>query len=174
MRNPLPATLLAAFTALMWCAAAPAADIGKRTAIVCVFEETRSLTAFAEAAEGSKADKVRSWFTEWLFSSEGSSGSARIRFLWIPQSESGSKLRVDSKDTHHVLVRLMSQTGNSVVAASSASDILTSVGWLFAINFKLEQVLATSVRSNAAGIQSQAVRLSCTFDSDTPRAGEAG
>ena len=52
------------------------------------------------------------------------------------------------------------------VAASSASDILTAVGWMFSINFKLEQVMASSVRSNAAGLKSQAVRLSCNFDSE--------
>lgn len=62
----------------------------------------------------------------------------------------------------------MSQTRDNVLAASSASDILTSVGWMFTINFKLEQVMASSVRTNAAGMKSQAVRPSCSFDNETP------
>jgi len=168
MNRPALVPLLLAL--LAWTGAAHAADIDRRTAIVCVFEESRSLTAFRADAEDGKADKVRSWFTEWLFSSDEADKSARIRFLWIPDSSAGSKLRIDSKDTHHVLIRLMSQTRNSLLAASSSSDILTSVGWLFAINFRLEQVLASNVRSNAGGIKSQAVRLSCTFDSEAPEA----
>lgn len=176
MRNTGSAVALAA--ALLWTGAAAAGDITKRTAIVCVFAETESLTAFGDDTGGGKSGKVRSWFTQWLFSDDSSSRSAKIRFLWIPESPSGPRLRIDSKDTHHVLVRLMSQTRDSLVAASSASDILTAVGWMFTINFKLEQVMASSVRSNAAGLKSQAVRLSCSFDSRTPGieapAGEGG
>lgn len=168
MNKPGAALVLAAI--LTWAASnTQAADITRRTAIVCVFEETRSLTAFDGYTGGAKPDKVRSWFTQWLFADDSSSRSSRIRFLWIPEATPGPKLRIDSKETHHVLIRLMSQTGNSVVAASSASDILTSVGWLFAINFRLEQILATSVQSNSAGVKSQAVRLSCSFDNETPQ-----
>lgn len=155
-------------TVLWWAGAAQGADINQRTAIICVFDETRSLTTFGDDTDSRKSDKVRSWFTQWLFSDDSSSRSARIRFLWVPETPSGPRLKIDSKDTHHVLVRLMSQTTDSVLAASSASDILSAVGWLFTINFKLEQVMASSVRTNAAGMKSQAVRLSCSFDNETP------
>jgi len=148
--------------------AAPAADIDRRTAIVCVFDETRSLTSFGSQAGDGNPDKVRSWFTEWLFSDESSSQSSKIRFLWIPEGPSGPELKVDSKETHHVLVRLRSRTSSSVVASTSASDELTAVAWLFAINFKLEQVMASSVRSNVGGMKGQAVRLACNFSNETP------
>jgi hypothetical protein len=154
--------------ALLWAGSIQAADIKKRTAIICVFDETRSLTSFQANTDGDgKADKVRSWFTQWLFADNESSRSSKIRFLWAPEDKSGP-LKISSKDTHHVLVKLMSLTRDSVVASSSASDILTAVGWLFSINFKLEQVMATSVRSNAAGMKGQTVRLSCNFTNDTP------
>lgn len=166
MNRPGLALILTA--ALAWSGAAPGADIDKRTAILCVFDETRSLTTFGNDMDTRKSSKVRSWFTQWLFSDDSSSRSAKIRFLWIPESASGPRLKIDSKETHHVLVRLMSQTRDSVLAASSASDILTSVGWMFTINFKLEQVMASSVRTNAAGMKSEAVRLSCSFDDETP------
>lgn len=176
MQRSTPASLLAAALLLtvlwtaLWTTTALAADVKQRTAIVCVFDETRSLTSFEGYTGAEKPTKVRSWFTQWLFSDENSSRSAKIRFLWEPKSPSGPRLRIESKDTHHVLVRLMSQTRDSLVAASSASDMLTAVGWLFSINFKLEQVMATTVKSNAAGMKSQAVRLSCSFDNDTPEA----
>jgi len=162
--------LLVLIASLVWAGPIRAADIKQRTAIVCVFEETRSLTSFDGYAAGAgKPGKVRSWFTQWLFSDDESSRSSKIRFLWAPESPKGPRLSIESKETHHVLVRLMSQTNDSLLAASSASDILTAVGWLFSINFKLEQVMASSVRSNSAGLKSQAVRLSCTFDDQTPQ-----
>jgi len=167
--------LAAAFAAILlwtgiWAGAARAADIDQRTAILCVVEETQALTAFGGyEPDGEKSSKVRSWFTQWLFSDDSAARSAKIRFLWTPESSSGPRLRIESKDTHHVLIRLMSQTRDSLLAASSASDILTAVGWMFTINFKLEQVMASSVRSNAAGMKSEAVRLSCSFDSETPQ-----
>lgn len=168
MQKSLLAPMLIA-AALLCAAPVQAADIKQRTAIICVFDETRSLTSFqhSEGGEG-KPEKVRSWFTEWLFADNESARSSRIRFLWTPEAGPGPKLQIDAKDTHHVLVRLMSLTGDSIVAASSASDILTAVGWLFSINFKLEQVMATSVRSNAAGMKGQTVRLSCNFTNETP------
>ena len=164
-----PGLALVLTAAIAWAGNARAADIDRRTAIVCVFGETQSLTAFGGYTDEGKSGKVRSWFTQWLFSDDSSSRSAKIRFLWIPDSPSGPRLEIDSKETHHVLVRLMSQTRDTVLAASSASDILSAVGWMFTINFKLEQVMASSVRSNAAGMKSQAVRLSCRFDSESPQ-----
>lgn len=171
MKNALLIPVLVATVsqvALLWIGPVQAADIKKRTSIICVFEDTRSLTSFGgdEKGEG-KPSKVRSWFTQWLFADNQSSRSSKIRFLWAPEVK-GAPLQVHSKDTHHVLIKLMSITRNSVLASSSSSDILTAVGWLFSINFKLEQVMATSVRSNAAGMKGQTIRLSCNFTHDTP------
>lgn len=170
MKFPLTVSILTA-TVLwtgFWAGPAHAADIKKRTSIICVFGDTRSLTSFGGQKDGEgKPGKVRSWFTEWLFSDNQSSRSAKIRFLWAPE-EKGAPLKISSKDTHHVLIKLMSITRDSVLASSSASDLLTAVGWLFSINFKLEQVMATSVRSNAAGMKGETVRMSCNFTNDTP------
>jgi len=169
MKTPAPALFLLLAAVLVGAATAQAADIKQRTAIVCVFDETRSLTSFQAADAGAgKADKVRSWFTQWLFADNESARSSKIRFLWTPEADSGPKLQINTKDTHHVLIKLMSLTRDSIVASSSASDILTAVGWLFSINFNLEQVMATSVRSNAAGMKAQTVRLSCKFTNETP------
>lgn len=172
MQKSIPAVVLIA--GLLWAGAASCADVKQPTAIVCVFDQTKSLTSFDDYTGGEKSSKVRSWFTRWLFSDNNSSKSQKIRFLWTPKSPSGPSLKIKSKDTNHVLVRLMSQTRDSVVAASSASDILTAVGWLFSINFKLEQVMATSVRSNAAGMKSEAVRLSCSFSNEGPQVDKPG
>lgn len=54
---------------------------------------------------------------------------------------------------------------------SSASDPFSLVGWLFSINFELEQIMAAVVQSNAAGVQSRAVQFSCDFEDKTPQAG---
>lgn len=166
MKQPLCTALLLA--GLLCAAIATAADIDQRTAIVCVYDETRSLTSFGAQAGDGRPNKVRSWFTEWLFADESSSRSSKLHFLWIPESDSGPELKVDTKETHHVLVRLRSTTRHSIIASTSASDELTAVSWLFAINFKLEQVMAVSVRSNVGGMKGQTVRLACNFSDETP------
>lgn len=166
MKQPLCTTLLLA--GLLGVAIAGAADIDQRTAIVCVYDETRSLTSFSAQAGDGRPNKVRSWFTEWLFADEASSRSSKLHFLWVPESPSGPELKVDTKETHHVLVRLRSTTRHSIIASTSASDELTAVSWLFAINFKLEQVMAVSVRSNVGGMKGQTVRLACNFSNEMP------
>lgn len=156
---------------LLWAGAAPGANIGERTAMTCVPDETRDLTAFGKPAnrEG-VADSARSRFGQWLFEGRQPRGSSEIRFLWIPEGASGPKLRVHTSDTHHVLVNVRAQDRHSVIAVSAASDPLTLVGWLFSINFEREQVMAASVRSNLAGSTSESVRFACSFDSMTPAA----
>lgn len=98
-----------------------------------------------------------------------SSSSSKLHFLWVPEAPAGPQLEVDTKETHHVPGRLRATPRHSIIASTSASDELTAVGWLFAINFKLEQVMAVSVRSNVGGMKGQAVRLACNFRSAAPQ-----
>lgn len=156
---------------LLWAGAAPGANIRERTAMTCVPDETRDVTAFGKPAnrEGA-ADSARARFGQWLFEGSQPRGSSKVRLLWIPEGASGPKLRVHTSDTHHVLVDVRAQDRHSVIAVSAASDPLTLVGWLFSINFAREQVMAASVRSNVAGSTSESVRFACSFDSMTPAA----
>lgn len=143
--------------------------------MVCVFDQIESLSSVEhskaeDAASRGKAGEIRSRFGQWLFSNNQDYGSDKIRFLWIPETSTGPSLKVHTSRTHHVLVEVRSQGRDSIVAVSSASDPLSVVGWLFSINFKLERIMAAMVQSNAAGLQSQAVHLSCNFTDKAPEA----
>lgn len=148
------------------------ADIDRRTAMVCVFDEAKSLVLSGAESDKhpgkNKPDEIRSRFGRWLLSGNRDHGSSRIRFLWIPDADTGPELKVHASHTRHVLVQVRSQGPNSLVAVSSASDPFSVAGWLFSINFDLEQVLAAAVTSNPAGLESRAVKLSCSFNDKTP------
>ena len=148
----------------------PAADIGQRTAIVCVSQESRSLVSIPPYTGSSKRDKLVSNFTQWMFEAEEKQvREQRIRFLWIPHGPGRpAELKISTTDSNHGIIRLLSQTRHGVLAATSASLRQTNVGWLFAINFKAEQVIATSVYSNFGGGRGQAFSYSCRFDNETP------
>lgn len=166
MKSGLPLVLAGG---LLWAGGVQSANIAQRTAMVCVPDESRYLIAFGDRDPGERAASgVRSRFGRWLFSGERSIGSSEIRFLWVPEGSSGPTLKVHTTQTHHILVDVRSQGRDSVVAVSSASDPLTVVGWLFSINFKLEQVMAASVHSNRGGLKSESMSLSCSFESKTP------
>lgn len=143
---------------------ATGADMKVNTAIVCVIEDSQSLTNFGGYDGTDKPDKIRSKFVEWLFSEDNVSRRSNIRFLWTPDSSKGPQLKIFTKDTNHSQVRLLSQTKNTIIATSSASDTLTAVGWVFSINFKLEEVMGSTVKSNLAGLQGKTVKYSCQFD----------
>jgi len=158
----------------LWAAGhARAADIERTVAIVCVTDQSRSITVLSDPGgpvtiDADQPDATRSRFGHWVLSGNPDSSSSEIRFLWRPGAAHGSRLNVHTTQTHHVLTEVRSEDRHSVVAVSSASDPLSIIGWLFSINFKLEQVLAASVRSNGGGLQSRAVQLACTFEDRTP------
>lgn len=164
-----PGILLVLAGGLSWASGVRGADIEQRTAMVCVPDESRQLTAFGNRPDNEgPSSNARSRFGQWLFSANPSTHPSTIRFLWIPSGASGPTLKVHTTQTHHVLVNVRSQGRDSVVAVSSASDPFTVIGWLFSINFKLEQIVAASVQSNSAGSRSESVRFSCRFENRTP------
>jgi hypothetical protein len=150
---------------------AKAADIGQRTAIVCVSQQSKSLISIPPYAGSTRKDKLVSTFTQWMFEAEKKQARPlKIRFLWIPHTQSTpAELKIATTDSRHGIIRLLSQTRYGVLAATSASLGETNVGWMFAINFKAEQVIATSVYSNFGGARGQAFNYSCRFDNETPQ-----
>ena len=58
---------------------------------------------------------------------------------------------------------MISRTGDSVIAVTSASDRLIAESWLITLNFAREEVMATRVQTNIAGVKGQVLRYDCTF-----------
>lgn len=161
--------MILALAAVLAPQAARAADINQRTAIVCVSQESRSLVSIPGYAASTKRDQTISSFTRWMFEAEKTPRPLEIRFLWIPPSPSKPpELKISTTDSRHGIIRLLSQTRHGLLVATSASTGNTNVGWMFAINFKAEQVISTSVYSNFGGGRGRAFSYSCQFDNETP------
>lgn len=148
---------------------AHAADIHQRTSIVCVSDDTKSLVSVPHYAGTSKSDRAVSSFTQWMFEADKTPSPSRVRFLWIPHtSNTPPVLKIFDANTNHAVVDLLSETRHGILAATSASERVTNVGWMFAINFKSEQVIATSIYSNVGGARGRAFSYSCRFHNDIP------
>lgn len=147
-----------------------AADINARTSIICISQDSRSLVSIPERHNGdSNAGKAISSFTQWMFEAEKEPAPSEIRFQWIPYSPtSASELKIADTGNNHSVIRLLSQTRHGVLAATSGSGRLTNIGWMFAINFKAEQVVATQVYSNLGGARGRTFSYSCRFDNAVP------
>lgn len=146
-----------------------AADIGRITSIICVTNESRTLLSIPPYSGTSKSDRVVSSYTQWMFDADKQPRQSKIRFLWIPHTSSTPpELKISTTDTNHGGARLLSQTRHGVLAVTSGSAWETNVGWMFAINFKAEQVIATSIFSNLGGGRGQAFSYSCRFNDETP------
>lgn len=148
-----------------------AADVGRRTTILCVSQDSTSVTSIPGAhADGSNSEKTISSFTQWMFEAEKEPAPSEIRFLWIPYSPTNApELKIQDAGNNHSVIRLLSQTRHGILAATSGSGRLTNIGWMFAINFKAEQVIATQVFSNLGGARGRAFTYSCRFDNQLPK-----
>ena len=59
--------------------------------------------------------------------------------------------------------QLASIAGNTIIAIHGFSDPVTVKRWLFAINFRLEDVVGVNVESNVASINGRVAEFSCSF-----------
>lgn len=166
-----PGLALAAALVLPGVTDSMAAEIDQRTAIICLSTDSESLVSLPEIRGSSKSDRVVSSFTQWMFDAEKQPRPSRIRFLWVPGTiDRPPVLEISTSDANHSTVRIMSQTRHGILAATSASARMTNIGWLFAINFKSEHVIATTLFSNLGGSRAQSFAYSCRFDEPPPAA----
>ena len=59
--------------------------------------------------------------------------------------------------------QLVSITDNTIMALHGFSDPVTVVRWLYAINFRLENVVGVNVESNVASLKGRTAEFSCSF-----------
>ena len=80
-------------------------------------------------------------------------------FEWRPRTPEGAVIEVDG-----LRAQLLAITDNSIVAIHRFSDPVTVVRWLYAINFRLENVVGDNVESNAASLKGRVAEFSCDFE----------
>lgn len=161
MRSMIVAAILLFFTAGQGPAMAASLEFDMR--ITCRVDETRALTNQSQYRGGKKAEKINSWFSDWLFNDDNYSKNSAIEFDWTPWTPDGPSLKITDSDTVHNSIRLLSRTKDSLIAVTSASDTLTAESWLFTLNFRHEAVIATQIQTNIGGVKGKVVAYACDF-----------
>lgn len=144
--------------------AAPAADIAQQTVITCISDQSSLQARHKDHDAGRSSDKARSMFSEMLIAENFGDSKSKIKFVWIPRSEQGPQIRIETNEKAHALINLRSKTRSSAIAVTSASSPFSTESWTFAFNFAVETMIATRVQSNVGGIKGEVITYNCRFD----------
>ena len=79
-------------------------------------------------------------------------------FEWRPEAPEGPSIEVDD-----VEAQLVSITDNTIMVLHGFSDTVTVKRWLYAINFRLENIVGVNVESNVASLKGRTAEFSCSF-----------
>ena len=148
---------------IAWPDAGQAAATDVRMLIECSFDESASLTSIGSYEGDAKANQINSWFGEMVLAKDNLAAGSTLTLRWNPSASGGPALKISADDTVHNSLRVISRTNDSIIAVTSASDRLTAESWLITVNFVREEVIATRVQTNIAGVKGQVLRYTCTF-----------
>ena len=144
---------------------AAAANIKQQNAIFCISDESSLKARHKEFAARKNSEKAKSWFSEWMMKENFGNMKSRIRFTWKPRSPKGPVIEIDTTDKAHNLIQIRSQTSNSLIVVSSASNPLSTESWTFILNFEVESMIATRVQSNIGALKGEVITYDCQFES---------
>ena len=144
------------------------ADILDTSYISCVSDETASKARLQEYQGDEKANRIRSWFSNWMFGGNGNEVKSKVDFVWRPVTDKGPSAKIITNEKPHNLIRVRSKTRESAIIVSSASSPMTTESWTFTLNFSLETMVATRVQSNMSGVRGEVLTYDCEFEDLTP------
>ncbi len=145
-----------------------AANIKKQTTIACLSDDATMKGRHQKYEARKNSEKTKSRFSEWLFAENFSNQQSKLEFEWYPKTDSGPKIKINTTEKPHNLIKIRSYTKNSLIVVSSASNPLSSESWTFALNFDLETLMATRVQSNLAVVKGGVITYNCIFDNANP------
>ena len=142
-----------------------AADINQSHVVNCVSYEA-SLQGTHQKGPAVKASgKVRQRFSEWLFAENFSVQKSRIKFIWNPGDAGPASIDIITTEKSHHQVEIRSLRKGGVIVVSNASDPFFNLeSWTFALNFKIESLVATRVQSNVAALKAEVISYDCHFE----------
>ena len=143
------------------------ADILDTSYISCISDETASKARVQEYKGDEKANRIRSWFTNWMFGGNNDAKS-KVDLVWHPVTDKGPSAKIITSEKPHNLIRVRSKTRDSAIIVSSASSPMTTESWTFSLNFNLETMVATRVQSNLSGVRGEVLTYDCKFEDLTP------
>lgn len=141
--------LVACVVWFVWPGAAVAADIKSSYSIAC---EATTVHAYRDVVAAGGESAAKSW------NDNDQLPDPSLVFEWRPKPPTGPSVDVDG-----MKAQLVSITGDTVTAIHGFSDPVTMKRWLFAINFRLEDVVGVNVESNVASIKGRVAEFSCSF-----------
>ena len=163
-------------TALLLPGLLQAANIRHQSAISCVSDKSSLQGRHQEYNARKNSEKAKSWFSEWMLAENFGDMKSKIDFVWNPRGSKGPEIKIDTTDKPHNLIKIRSQTKNSLIVVSSASSPFSTESWTFVFNFAVETMIATRVQSNIGGLKGEVITYNCHFESlelDIDDAGEA-
>jgi len=143
-------------------------DINNQTYISCISEDSSARVQFAEYEGNAKSNRIRSWFSKWLFGENKNVVKSKVDFAWRPKTDKGPQIKIITTEKPHNLISIRSKTKESLIVVSSASSPMTTESWTFTLNFNLESVIATRVQSNMSGVRGEVLSYQCQFEDVTP------
>ena len=149
---------------MLFPAVVSAADIKQATTISCISDDSSVNGTHRDSDSDKNPEKISSWFSEWLFAENFSQIKSKIKIVWTPRTEKGPSIKIITNEKAHNSIRLRSYTKNSLIVVSSASSPFTTESWSFALNFKIETILATRVQSNVGGVKGEILTYNCQFE----------
>lgn len=136
--------LIAGLTWSIWSGAAVAADI----------KSAHTITCKAVAVHGFRdVQAAKSWDVNDQLA------DPNLVFKWGPRTSDAPSIEVNG-----VEAQLASITNETIMALYGFSDTVTVKRWLYAINFRLENVAGVNVESNIASLKGRAAEFSCDFE----------
>jgi len=140
----LAAPLVAGLTWFILSGAAVAAEIESPHSIAC---KARAVHAYRDVQAT----------TSWDVDDQLADPS--LVFEWRPQTSERPSIKIDGR-----IGQLVAITDTTLVAVHGGSDRLTVRRWLYAINFRLEDVVGINLESNVVSINGRVAEFSCEFE----------
>jgi hypothetical protein len=72
------------------------------------------------------------------------------------------KIITTDKNHHHVRIQAM-RKGNLIIVSEASDPFFNIESWTFALNFKIESLIATRVQSNVAALKAEMISYNCQF-----------
>ncbi|MDJ0779968.1 MAG: hypothetical protein QNJ85_19020 [Gammaproteobacteria bacterium] len=143
---------------------AEAADIREPYSIGCVSDQSSLQGRHQDYRADKQSERAKSWFAEWMMAENFGDMRSKIRFTWNPRGANGPEIKIDTTEKAHNLIRVRSNTKNSLIVVSSASNPLSTESWTFAFNFAVETMIATRVQSNIGSIKGEVITYDCFYE----------